>query len=255
MQHILVAICAHCEVIGLREKRIVECIPDYIGNIRIGKLLVDDGSWDGTAEEAAAQGAHVITLLHNQGKADAMKHAFEFFLEGDCDALITMDADGQHDPADLGRFCERLASNDVVLGERYHPNSSRVGVPFDRELMNLMFAQTVSALTGRKFYDVLCGFRAFRRPVVEALQSHLQLPEYGFELETVMALCFPLGVTRVATIPISAVYTGTAELAELYEYPDGQMAAKRRERVLTHFDQLQTLCERYGVKPGEASFV
>jgi glycosyltransferase involved in cell wall biosynthesis len=252
---ILVAICAHCEVIGLREKRIVERIPATLGKARIGKLLVDDGSWDGTGEEAAAQGAHVITLPHNVGKADALKHAFEFFLEGGCDAMVTMDADGQHDPDDLGRFVELLASNDVVLGERYHPNSCRVGVPLDRELMNLMFAQTVSMLSGRKFYDVLCGFRAFRRPVIEALQSHLKLPEYGVELETVMALCFPLRVTRVATTPISAVYTGTAELAELYEYPDGQMAAKRRERVLVHFDQLQALCERYGAKLGEASFV
>ena len=252
---VLVAICAHNESVGLREQRIVERIPASLGNDRIDTLVVDDGSDDGTGEAAAAQGAHVITLPKNQGKANALKHAMHFFLDGNWDALVTMDADGQHNPADLLRFLEHLESNDVVLGERYHPESFRVGVPFDRELMNLMFAQTVSALTGRKFYDVLCGFRAFRRPVVEALQSHLELPEYGVELETVMALCFPMRVTRVATIPISAVYTGTAELAELYEYSDRTMAAKRRERVLVHFDQLQALCERYGVNPGEASFV
>src|SRR5881394_1086849 len=75
-------------------------------------LVVDDGSSDLTQAAAAAAGAIVLRLETNMGKGEALKVGFRYALEHDCDWVVTMDGDGQHDPEDLVNFLPLLGSYD-----------------------------------------------------------------------------------------------------------------------------------------------
>ncbi|HTL70271.1 MAG TPA: glycosyltransferase family 2 protein, partial [Candidatus Eisenbacteria bacterium] len=82
-------------------------------------VVVDDGSTDDTVRLCRASGATVLEASRNQGKGAAMKRGFEWFLGADAprryEALIFMDADGQHDPADLTRFLEALSGGGALI--------------------------------------------------------------------------------------------------------------------------------------------
>ncbi len=83
-------------------------------------LVVDDGSQDGTAAVAKSEGAEVLTLSVNQGKGAALRRGFEWFLKSGRALVVTMDADGQHDPSELDRFVAAMSVGgaDFVVGNR-----------------------------------------------------------------------------------------------------------------------------------------
>ena len=83
-------------------------------------LVVDDGSTDDTAAQAEAAGATVIRQVPNQGKGAALREGFRYALEAGADAVVTLDADGQHDPAEIPRFLARGAATDaeLIVGRR-----------------------------------------------------------------------------------------------------------------------------------------
>ncbi|UCG24439.1 MAG: glycosyltransferase family 2 protein, partial [Chloroflexota bacterium] len=83
-------------------------------------LVVDDGSTDDTAAVAAAAGANVKTVNPNQGKGAALRAGFRQAIDDGYDAVVTLDADGQHDPAEIPKFLDaydRLGS-DLIIGKR-----------------------------------------------------------------------------------------------------------------------------------------
>ena len=86
-------------------------------------LVVDDGSTDRTAEEALKAGARVVSLPFNVGVGGAMRTAFLFAQREGFEAVVQVDADGQHDPSDLGSLFDGLHDADIVVGSRFHPNS------------------------------------------------------------------------------------------------------------------------------------
>ena len=98
-----------------RAPRILALIPGYEEGPRIGRvveaarrhlpvLVVDDGSTDDTAARAEAAGARVIRQVPNQGKGAALRAGFRLALDEGWDAVLTLDADGQHDPDEIPRF-------------------------------------------------------------------------------------------------------------------------------------------------------
>ena len=122
-------------------------------------LVVSDGSTDATASLAAAAGATVVELPFNVGVGGAMRTAFLFAKRGGYRALVQVDADGQHDPADLDRVIDGLADADIVVGTRFHENSMYfVGGP-RRWAMHLL-SFSLSRMNRGTITDPTSGFRS-----------------------------------------------------------------------------------------------
>jgi len=122
-------------------------------------LVVNDGSTDLTAEVASQAGAQVVSLPFNVGVGGAMRTAFLFAKREGYQALAQVDADGQHDPADLDRLLAGLESADVVVGTRFHPGSTYV-VGGPRRWAMILLSKTLSRMNRGEISDPTSGFRA-----------------------------------------------------------------------------------------------
>ncbi len=236
---IAVFACNEVEAVG---RGILTVIPRAICDIPVDTLLVDDGSIDGTVEEAQAQHIEILRLPRNCGKATAIKIAFAYCLAHPYDLMVTMDCDGQHDPQDLARFIQALVNGaDVALGVRFHGESMQCGVPFDRLILNRTATAGIRELTGQTFQDVLCGYRGFQRHVIKALLPRLEFTGYGAEIEIAFLLASVFSRFIVREVPIAAVYQGLPELAQLYA--EGALE-QRLQRHSIHVRQLVELHAR-----------
>jgi glycosyltransferase involved in cell wall biosynthesis len=122
-------------------------------------LVVDDGSTDRTAEIAGAAGATVVSLPFNVGVGGAMRTAFLHAKREGYGGLVQVDADGQHDPADLDKLLIGLEDADIVVGTRFHPNSMYfVGGP--RRWAMVLLSKALSRMAGERISDPTSGFRA-----------------------------------------------------------------------------------------------
>ena len=120
-------------------------------------LVVNDGSTDNTAHLAEQAGAAVVSLPFNVGVGGAMRTAFLYARRQGYDALVQVDADGQHDPADLDRVLDGLSDADVVVGTRFHPNSMYfVGGP--RRWAMRMLSWTLTRMNKGTISDPTSGF-------------------------------------------------------------------------------------------------
>lgn len=122
-------------------------------------LVVNDGSTDDTAELAAQAGAMVVSLPFNVGVGGAMRTAFLYAKRHGYQALVQVDADGQHDPADLDRVLDGLQDADVVVGTRFHPESMYfVGGP--RRWAMVLLSKALSRMNRGTISDPTSGFRS-----------------------------------------------------------------------------------------------
>ena len=122
-------------------------------------LVVDDGSTDATAVNAREAGAAVVSLPFNVGVGGAMRTAFLYAQRDGHDALVQVDADGQHDPADLDRLLSGLDDADIVVGTRFHPESMYfVGGP--RRWAMLLLSKALSHMNRGLISDPTSGFRS-----------------------------------------------------------------------------------------------
>jgi len=146
-------------------------IADVVGKVREHRpqadvLVVDDGSTDHTAREAALAGAAVITLPFNVGVGGAMRTAFLYAQRGAYTALVQVDADGQHDPADLDRLLDGLGDCDIVVGTRFHPESMYfVGGP--RRWAMVLLSKALSRMNRGSISDPTSGFRSAGHRAIE----------------------------------------------------------------------------------------
>jgi len=151
-------------VIGRVVADIRELYPDPAA---VEVLVVDDGSKDGTATEAAAAGARVVRHPYNKGNGAAIKTGIR---AARGDVIVMMDADGQHNPSDIPRLLDPINEEyDMVVGAR-----SRGSQKWYRLLVNTIYNVLASYLTGFRVEDLTSGFRAIRRDL--ALQFCYLLP-------------------------------------------------------------------------------
>lgn len=193
------------------QARILALIPAYNEGERVAGvvrgalaalpvLVVDDGSRDDTAAFAAAAGAEMLYQRPNQGKGAALRAGFRYALEQGYDAVITLDADGQHDPAELPAFLDLYAAQqpDLIIGERQFTR-----MPFPRNLSNTLGRWLFSWALGQPVRDNQSGYRLISRRL---MQATLLSREQGFEFEVEMIVtCVQQGY-RLAGVPIRTIY-------------------------------------------------
>jgi len=124
-------------------------------------VVVDDGSDDATADEAAAAGAEVLTHPFHMGYGAALQTGYKYALRRGAGLVVQMDGDGQHPPEEVGILLSRMARGDVdlVVGSRFLGRGS-YRMPLLRRIGSWLFASVTSRLVGRKLSDPTSGFQA-----------------------------------------------------------------------------------------------
>jgi len=161
-------------------------------------IVVDDGSQDHTASEAAKAGATVLQHKVNLGKGAALKTGCEYALEQGAQKIVTMDADGQHDPKEIPVFLSALEQHDIALGSRKIPHS----MPLVFRIGNKVISKTLQILHKIKVEDSQCGYRSFR---AEAYPS-LRWEAVDYYVETEMAILAGKKKLKHTTVPIETIY-------------------------------------------------
>lgn len=166
-------------------------------------VVVDDGSADATAAEAAAAGAEVVRHERNRGKGAALVTGIERALAAPCAALALLDADGQHDPADLPRLLAAWDARrpDLVVGARLH-DARRI--PPARYWTNYIGSLILSRMTGFELEDSQSGYRLLS---VE-LARRLALRSTGYAVESEMLIKAAALGARLEHVKIRTIYNG-----------------------------------------------
>ncbi|HEU4663901.1 MAG TPA: glycosyltransferase family 2 protein [Dokdonella sp.] len=156
-------------------------------------IVVDDGSSDETGRIAADAGVRVVRQPYSMGNGAAIKRGAR---EAAGDVLVFMDADGQHDPALIGRLLDRLGQGyDMVVGARDWSGQAGVG----RGLANTLYNWLASRMTGFEVADLTSGFRAVR---ANRFREFLHLLPNGFSYPTTCTMAFFRSAYAVAYEPI-----------------------------------------------------
>lgn len=164
-------------------------------------LVVDDGSDDETALAASTAGATVVRHDQNQGKGAALLTGFTWALQHDFQAVVMLDADGQHDPAEIPLFLAAHADRcaDLVIGYRDFSQ-----IPLVRRLANSIGRSSLSWALGEPILDNQSGYRLLTRPLLASLQPTVG----GFEFEVEMIAQAIWGGYRIDWVPIKTIYAG-----------------------------------------------
>ena len=167
----------------------------YPDTAEVEVLVVNDGSTDDTAAVAQAAGARVVHHPYSKGNGAAIKTGAR---AAQGEVLVFMDADGQHDPADIPRLLDRLnQGHDMVVGARQKGSQASVG----RGLANGLYNRLASWMTGHKVEDLTSGFRAVR---ADKFREFLYLLPNGFSYPTTSTMAFFRAGYSVAYVPIHA---------------------------------------------------
>ena len=162
-------------------------------------LVVNDGSTDATAALLAKQrDVQVITHAQNRGYGAALISAFAYALERSVDVLVTMDCDGQHEPARIPVLLEAIHDADIVSGSRYLRDFRQNTLPpQDRQQINRQITAELNKRYSLNLTDTFCGFKAYRREALAPL--HITETGWGMPLQLwVQAARLGLRIKEVA---------------------------------------------------------
>lgn len=190
---------------------VITKIKKYLDSI----IIVNDGSTDNTQREAERAGAIVLRHNRNLGKGAALKTGFDYILENfpQAKAVITLDADGQHNPDEIEKFIEifKKTRADLILGERI---INQEEMPFLRRIGNEFFSWLISKKIGRKISDSQSGFRLLSRKFLE--KSNFKSNSYGIETEILLVAA--KNGFQIKTLPISTVYLSKKNINFLKDF-------------------------------------
>jgi dolichol-phosphate mannosyltransferase len=147
-------------------------------------VVIDDGSTDGTAALLVWEpGLTVITHPTNLGYGAALVSAFDHAVRTDCDVLVTMDCDGQHEPARIPVLLEAIHDADLVSGSRYLRDFRQTSLPTpaDRRYINQTITAELNQKLGLDLTDAFCGFKAYRTSALR--QLHITEMGWGMPLQ------------------------------------------------------------------------
>ena len=166
---IIIVIPAHNEQDNIA--KVLNLMPDSINNVPVKVLVVDDGSTDETMLVAQKHGADVIRGIVNQGQGGALRLGYavikRFYRNNE--VIVTMDADGQHDPGQIETIVAPILDGraDFVNGSRHLGHTKDVGVV--RNAGVFLFSRLMGMLLFRKITDCSNGFRAFSMKLLDSL--------------------------------------------------------------------------------------
>ena len=179
-------------------------VPVHVNGEPVRIIVVDDGSTDRTADIAEAAGCETIRQGTNQGKGAALKAGIRAVDHGSCDALVLLDGDGQHDPADIPRIAARVLDGtaDMVVGSRYAQSSGRGSTPLNRYVVRSATVRVLRSILGVELTDPFSGFRCLSPAMLDCLQLHGD----RYESEIEMAFCAARSPHPIVELPIDRVY-------------------------------------------------
>jgi dolichol-phosphate mannosyltransferase len=172
-------------------------------------LVVDDGSPDGTAGIVKGLAAendriHLLERTSKRGLGDAYKTGFGWALDRGYEAIVEMDADLSHDPADVPRLLSALEDADLVIGSRYIPGGRVENWSSLREALSRNGNRYAGFWLRFGVKDATSGFRAFRASTLKGIDlERVASQGYGFQIEMVRRVFRDGG--RIAEIPITFV--------------------------------------------------
>jgi glycosyltransferase involved in cell wall biosynthesis len=204
----------HPDAVAIDRINVAAVIPAYLEEKHVGDVVrrtlkqlanvvvVDDGSNDRTAEEARSAGADVIVHEQNRGKGESIKSGFRYWLEHGSTYVVILDADGQHLPEEIERFLAAAASGvgELLIGTRM--NDVRE-MPAVRRMVNRYMSRKISRACGQDIPDTQCGFRMVHRSIIPSLLGGTE----RFDYETEMLILASRAGCRIASVPISTVYS------------------------------------------------
>jgi len=192
-------------------------------------LLVDDGSSDDTAGIAEGAGARVVRQQPNQGKGAALRTGFRLALDDGVEAVVTLDADGQHDPAEIPAFLAAYARRtlagqptELIIGRRdFHR------MPPTRRLSNWLGTVALSTAVGQWIDDNQSGYRLIGRRLMSATLDSVE-SGFAFEVEMI-AICLREGWS-IEWVPIRTIYGDEGSHIRPLRHLAEFLAATRRAR-------------------------
>jgi glycosyltransferase involved in cell wall biosynthesis len=173
-------------------------------------VVIDDGSRDATRSIAESCGVRCLSHSQNRGKGMALKTGFAHALSQRYDSVMTMDADGQHDPKYIPELIDiyRAGHYDIVIGSRRN-NFDRMS--FARYLSNSVTTVVVSLLARQAIEDSQCGYRLIRREVLEAVK----LETDGYQMESELLIKAGRMGFRIGHVSIDVKASGTSHIRHL----------------------------------------
>jgi glycosyltransferase involved in cell wall biosynthesis len=179
--------------------RVVVRAKPYVDSV----LVVDDGSQDDTGAIAEGLGAVVVRHEKNLGKGAALRDCFAWAKQNGIDVLVTMDADGQHDPSLIPKLIDKMHQEnaDVVIGSRIvrPPEMPKFRWLGGRALDNL-----AGVKVGDRVVDAQSGFRAYSRRAIEALA----VSEYGMGVDSALIMEADKAGLKISEVPAVTSYAG-----------------------------------------------
>jgi glycosyltransferase involved in cell wall biosynthesis len=172
--------------IGETIRKIKELYPDY------EIFVVDDGSTDRTKEEAVKAGAHVWSHPHNIGNGAAIKTGLRY---ASGDWIVMMDADGQHDPADIAKLLENKDKYDMIVGARSKGSKTSL----HRDLANFIYNWLASYVTKFKVEDLTSGFRLINS---ETVRKYIYLLPNTFSYPSTLTMAYLRSGLSLKYVPI-----------------------------------------------------
>ncbi|MCZ6689384.1 MAG: glycosyltransferase family 2 protein [Planctomycetota bacterium] len=182
-------------------------IAGVVGGVQdrgVTPVVIDDGSADTTADAARREGAVVLRHSSNLGKGVALMTGFKHALDRGLDAVITLDGDGQHDPAEIPKFISHAerGGDDMVLGSRM---GDVVSMPLIRKWTNQATSAVVSRLAHARIMDSQSGYRLIRTRVLRAVD----LVSLRYDLESEILIQAARRGFRISEIPVRTIYEGS----------------------------------------------
>ncbi|MGH9871905.1 MAG: glycosyltransferase family 2 protein [Pyrinomonadaceae bacterium] len=216
VSRILIAIPAYNEAgtIAAVVERVRSALPDH------DLLVVNDGSGDATGSILKTLGVTVATHRCNLGYGRAIQTAIMYALESDYDALITLDADGQHQPEQVEGLLRDFEAGgcDLLIGSRYIAGRDYRDAPFGRRVGMRLFSLIVKLVVGQRVYDTSSGLKVMRHTVFDPLTQWHFVDFHAEAIVYLMRLGYRIGEYPV-TVAERAQGRSMYTLVNYFKYP------------------------------------
>ncbi|NBY44831.1 MAG: glycosyltransferase family 2 protein, partial [Acidimicrobiia bacterium] len=154
---------------ALNEQETIGQVVKDVKNFGFSVLVIDDGSSDQTSQRARAAGASVLELSMNLGVGGALQSGFNFALRHKYEAVVQIDADGQHPADEINNLVDKAnaTGSDLVLGSRFLSDSPSMQVSVTRRVAMLLLKTVASKACRTQISDSSSGFRLIRNPLLK----------------------------------------------------------------------------------------